>query len=308
MAVAYASQGAATLNLSSSVSLAKPSGLAAGDLMVAMLEVSSSGAPTVLGPSGWAIAGASVWSSSSQWFCGAAFKIADASDVAASSFAFTATGGAIAGMNGAVLRFTGADTTSPINGVATTQTTTSGTTGALPGMTTTVADCLVVQFATYNYAATPNGSQWPNAAPSGSTLVGAASNSGLSIGYAGAAFTQASAGATGGKSVALNGARSASQDFQAYTIAIAPAATAGSQSLAPARFDNASTLYAAVATPGVATTAPALLSNLSTLFAPTLAPGASLGAPLLANTNAVYAASVAAGLVTGQPSAQHPAR
>ena len=41
MAVAYANQGAANLVLSSSITLAKPSGLAVGDLMIALLAAPS---------------------------------------------------------------------------------------------------------------------------------------------------------------------------------------------------------------------------------------------------------------------------
>lgn len=80
--------------------------------------------------------------------------------------------------------------------------TTTGTTGVFPSVTTTAANDGVILWGFGSWGGTPTGSQWDNAFPSGTTGIGATSNDTGNLLYLSAAyFTQATAGATGTKSV-----------------------------------------------------------------------------------------------------------
>jgi hypothetical protein len=95
----------------------KPTGLAVGDLMVACLSTHG-GSVTLAGPAGWDESipehnpSASVVITSSVWT-----KIADAADVAAANFAFTSTGSSRGAAT--ISRWTGHDTTTPVEATAT---------------------------------------------------------------------------------------------------------------------------------------------------------------------------------------------
>lgn len=221
MAVAYVGQGAAQLAFAASIALAKPTGLAVGDLMVSFVFGSSTSAPTVTLPSGWGTAVVSPWNPGDSGIGVFAYKIADAADVAASTFTFSSSNwGACFGFIG---RYTGVNPTAPINSTGAAQVTNSGTTGNFPTMTTTVPNTLVVLAALYTYAATPSGSEFPNVGPAGTTREGNANQPAFSAAFQAVAFVQATAGATGAKTVPVNGTRTTALPFVGVTFAIAPA-------------------------------------------------------------------------------------
>lgn len=218
----YVNQGTAQLAIGATIALAKPAGLAVGRLMLGMLAIGNSTAsPIVTVPSGWLLADSVAWNASSTSLTAIYWKIATSGDVAASTFTWTETNGTATGINGAILQFAGTHQTSPINATANGRQT-SGTTGTLLGVTTTVPECLVAQFGNFSYLTPPTGSQWSLAAPAGSTMTGNADQSGFGIAWAAPAFVQVAAGATGTKSVSLSSAASAVNDWEPITIAIAP--------------------------------------------------------------------------------------
>ena len=102
MALAVASSSALSAYGTTAV-ITKPTGLAVGDLMVAIISSSSNTGTTIATASGWTSVGqasTSVSSTSIQ------IKIADAGDVAASNFTFTDDDGVR--VTGGILRVTGA--------------------------------------------------------------------------------------------------------------------------------------------------------------------------------------------------------
>lgn len=124
--------------------LPKPANLAVGDLMVAACLFSlDSLSDTFAGPSGFAqtYAPVEVQGVNYRWLV-SWYKIADASDVGASSFTFT--GAAVGYAAGTLTRVTGADTTTPIGQTATNNI--SGTAMAtFPAVTPAVSGGLVLE-------------------------------------------------------------------------------------------------------------------------------------------------------------------
>jgi hypothetical protein len=177
-----------------------------------------------------------------------AYKVAGGSEPAS----YTLTGGpGGTEWRVALLRITGVDTTTPINVSAVT----SGTnfTYSFPTVTTTVADCLVVQFggSTSSYdKASPN---WSDAVPSGSTSVYSApigEATGMVFGVA--QFNQASAGATGAKTV--GSADHFGEGWLAISVAVAPAAGGTNGNASGANLTTTSSLTAGSASAAAAAT------------------------------------------------------
>lgn len=165
MAIAVASVGSGTVSGATSASLVigKPTGLAAGDLMVAIAN--DGGDRGITPPAGWSsiivnvVSGGSLLTSSF-------YKVADSSDAAASNFTFTyavATNG-----QGVILRLTGAGTGSPINASnSDTDESVTATPTLTMGITQSNADCMLIFGFSHNqsvgvssYAVTTDNPSW----------------------------------------------------------------------------------------------------------------------------------------------------
>ena len=196
------------------LAIAKPSGLAQGDVMIAAVGVRPL-TTTITAPSGWTLVRRTD-NSVNQGNSLAVFrKAAGASEAA--SYAFGVTGATEA--VGGIQAFSGVDSANPIdveNGQATTPASNSL---ATPSVTTTVANAMLVTAHTY-----PTATTWTP--PSGMTegfdsqLSGGAPNSGQSI--EAAYVLQTSAGASGAKTATAAGG-SGGEDYGAtHILALRP--------------------------------------------------------------------------------------
>lgn len=130
----------------------KPAGLAAGDLMVVWLGKDNTSAVTT--PSGWA-SNESVSVSGYGMYLFS--KVADASDVAASSFSFTwASGASTSDRHAIIAHYRGVNPVTPVTD--TTSTTGSGSTMTYLGATATAANSVIlVVGGTYSFPSVPSG-------------------------------------------------------------------------------------------------------------------------------------------------------
>jgi hypothetical protein len=145
MAVAFQSIATKTVQTNvSSIVIDKPTGLAEGDLMIAVLfGRDTAGGRTFDVVSGWTDCGdgqQNTTVSGVDRICERAlYKFASAADAAASNFTFTITGGNIAYVQGGLYRISGANTVQPIDAHGTgslAQTYTNGLILILPGART----------------------------------------------------------------------------------------------------------------------------------------------------------------------------
>ncbi|MBU2249582.1 MAG: hypothetical protein KKD77_22740 [Gammaproteobacteria bacterium] len=188
MAVAQRSVGQSPGADSTSCVIVKPVGLEVGDLMVAQVVGGRNdpmGAHTA--PANWteirqdATVDAVLMLRTSLWW-----KIADSDDVAASNFTFTATDAE--SNRGTITAWTGHDAATPIN-ANNGQFNTASTTVTSPGITPSVANCMICLFCGINdnntqsgYAiVTDNPASWSEAYDLPSDLT---RDLGLSLGYA----------------------------------------------------------------------------------------------------------------------------
>lgn len=114
MAITVASTATDTITDTGSLDITKPSGLAVGDLMVAVLFRNDGS--TIATKTDWTLVHAD--GDSANVYVNVQYKYADSTDAAASSFSFDATGGSPAPTGGTLYRITGMDTVSPIKGNA----------------------------------------------------------------------------------------------------------------------------------------------------------------------------------------------
>jgi hypothetical protein len=140
----YGSGGSGAL----SYSIAKPSGLAAGDLMI--MSVAVEGDKSVLIPTGWTRR--IVQQESSNFGICVFWKIATAADAAASSF--TVTFGASGKHSVGLTRITGHNPTAPIVASASSQQPAASNLVIAPSVTTTAANQLVLGFHAVKKSAT----------------------------------------------------------------------------------------------------------------------------------------------------------
>jgi hypothetical protein len=137
---------------STSCVIPKPLGLQVGDLMIAQVvgtdpRTTSGDIGAFTAPSGWTSIrqDTAIYSSSYEYLASALFwKIADASDVAASSFTFTVT--SATSNRGTITAWYGHNPTSPINAQAGQPNNTASTTVTSPGITPSVANCTILLF------------------------------------------------------------------------------------------------------------------------------------------------------------------
>jgi hypothetical protein len=210
-APSYQEQATAVLGSNGrSLTINKPTGTVQGDLLLAAISVD--GTPNISPPTGWTTIREG--NSGTQVRLEVYYKVAGASEP--SSYTFTWSRYNTQQAAGAILRYSGVNTTAPINtsGIG------SGTTisPTAPSVTTTVTDTMVVRI----YGADDDDLS-PSPYPSGHTgRLNIESNSGdgtCSLGVAD--VIRASPGATGTAAFSL----SASEEWVGVTVALAPAGT-----------------------------------------------------------------------------------
>lgn len=214
-----------------SLTVTKPTGLAVGDLLVAFFWSHHSATISAdTPPSGWTTAITRTETTGTENERNACYwKVATSTEVAATNFTFARTGGTVYGAWCAIARITGAAASAMVD-VSDYQTTADTlTTVTFKSVTTTQADDLVL-IAAGDFSGTVNGgTSWPNAAPTGFTLVSGASMSvdlgGFGITGGIASKAQATAGATGTATSTYSGG--VDTFFVALTVAIKTAPSTG---------------------------------------------------------------------------------
>jgi hypothetical protein len=221
-APAFGSAGATTTKGNDGVGtidLPLPAGISAGNLLLAVVVRGGGGAPGISTPSGWtAISEAnSGGTTDTDIRLGVFYRIATGTETSP----LTVTLGATRETIGAVLRYTGVDTTNPIgaNGFSNG----NSTTPLAPSVTTTIANTRVFRVAGDGDNKTPT-------TPTGNTSRFAGSvnaSGGLGVGAAGADATFVGPGGTGSAQFTITGT---AENWRAGTIALrapAPPPTAG---------------------------------------------------------------------------------
>jgi hypothetical protein len=198
------------VNSSASVSLAVPSGTATGDLLIAAFAID--GGPEPSAGSGWNVLAINNNSSRAQlavWW-----KIASASEPSSYTFSFSFADQ----MYGWMMRFTGNDSTNPINAFATLGAGTTASTAPIsPEVTTSVDKCMVLRLGAFDDDDITSN----DAGIANHTTITMDSNTtgtnGVSSG--GAAYSyQSTAGATGTANFTITD----NEEYATVTIAIAP--------------------------------------------------------------------------------------
>lgn len=142
MAPTYrASSGTTFSGSATSVGVPKPTGLAVNDIIDVVLEINTPISTTITKPAGWVEetqANTQNGASSQRRF----YKVADAADVAASTYTLSWTG--TLAHAGTVAAYVGVNTASPVNASASPTGGAGATTINAPSVTTTVNDTLVV--------------------------------------------------------------------------------------------------------------------------------------------------------------------
>lgn len=286
---------------SGDVTINKPSGTASGDLLVAYFLTFTEagyGTPTHEPPTGWTLVSQRT---SDVYYSGAVigavyYKVAGGSEPATYTW-----GNALSARtfgNVVMLRITGADTTTPIDASANTNTPAPASNYNFPSVTTTGADRLILLFG--GLTDTPSGSDWPLAAPSGFTVQGYVNDTTNGIQFGSASKAQAASGATGAFTVPFNDLQSLAQGF---TIAVNPVSAAsytaaGTTAAAATVAGSAGTLKAGAGTTAAAAT---VAGSVGTLKA---GAGSAAGVATTAGAaNKLAANSAAAGTSAGSASA-----
>jgi len=209
-----------TSTFSNTVAATKPTSTASGDLLVAFAYAQTFGANALVPPGDWSTA-QETDNISFEFESGVYYKLAGGSE--GSTYTFTATGAEE--ITVIMLRISGVDGTTPVEASTESTAAVSGGNITFPSVTSITNDALILLSGFAAYAATPSGSQWPNVGPTSTTI--ADKDAGVAdYGMIGgiAYFTQASAGATGTKSVAIG---SVSTDCYTVSLAIKPAGGGG---------------------------------------------------------------------------------
>ncbi len=208
--VVYESFAEAKANVAAlTLTLPRPSGVAAGDLLIAVASVANGfSAPTMAAPAGWTLV--SRLGNSSAVSGGVWWKIATASEPADYAFTWTPAGKAY----GWVMRFSGASATTPIHAVATNVDASSSP--LCPAVTTTMKNTMAVRIGAFDSSEV----NVDNAGMAGYTTITVdRSDTGAGSASGGASRRALPvAGTSGTASFSLTG----SQEYITFTIAIAP--------------------------------------------------------------------------------------
>jgi hypothetical protein len=209
--VAYASppEGKAAA-ATTSLTIAKPTGLVPGNLMLAAVAVDNGVAASMTAPAGWTLVnrlqGGSAISTGVWW------KIAGASE--ASNYAFSWTSNQKA--YGWIMRFSGVESAGPINASASAASSSSTSSPPSPSVTTTVPNAMIVRIGGFDRDVV----NIDNAGVSGHTTLTADECDTSSSAASGAAayVLQPAAGASGSASFGLQ----SGEEYVTFTLALTP--------------------------------------------------------------------------------------
>lgn len=214
-APAYRSAGLPTLNTTTtSVTITKPTGTISGDLLIACVTNGSANAAPPTVPDGWALL---VGQGGTTWWGGIYYLAAGGSEPADYTWS-----GFTDSCTGVMIAVSGADTSSPFDGFTSAPNVGTATPGC-PGITTTVADTLIVGACAEDdnnglstWACATDPTTLSERADFGSSG-GADTNAGIATG------TKTTAGATGAFSLAISAAR----DSSAFLLAVKAPSSGG---------------------------------------------------------------------------------
>ena len=184
--ITYRASASNDIGNSSSISIAKPSSVGAGDFLVATIAMS--GTVGITSPGGWTLIRSGTHSTNLQ--LAAFYHVAGSSEP--SSYTFTTADASKRTLGGGIASYSGVDTTAPVDVSGTTNG--AGGNADSPNLTTTVANALVIHAAAFN----ENGSGNTITPDNSLTERFERERSPLNTDYSDA--TQATAGATGVKS------------------------------------------------------------------------------------------------------------
>jgi len=220
-AIAYVSTSLPTLQNQnvSSVQITNPTGLAVGDLMLAVLSQNNPGSPVVSTATGWtSVLTRTYTSGGSTVGTTVYYRFATAADLSNGSFTFSFTSSRRSA--GAIMAFRGVDTVTPINASGS-QGNASATSMTAPGITTADNDTMLV--ASYSFIQGANSATPPAGMTEAYDAATGAGPNGVTI--EGAYGLQAAVGATGTE---VATAASAAVNIGAL-VALTPAPTAVSE-------------------------------------------------------------------------------
>jgi Tfp pilus assembly protein PilW len=194
-----------------SISIAKPTGLVPGNFMIAVVAVDGSVAASMTAPSGWTLvnrlADASGNVSAAVWW-----RFAEASEAANYSFSWADPKNAY----GWIMRFSGVDSTAPINASSSSAGASAMSSPASPSVTTTIANAMILRIGGFD-----DGDVTVDSAgvSSHTTITCDESDNGSASASGAAAYVlQSAAGSTGTASFTLTNA----QEYVTYTLALTP--------------------------------------------------------------------------------------
>jgi len=228
-----------------SIAVNVPSGVVAGDVMIAVIDAEGSG--TLTPPSGWSSTG--LFAGTREFgYRGVYFHVAGSSEPSSYSWGLTTSRKA----TGTILSYVGVENASPIEVTATSAGAKTGTSDAAASITTTVANTKVIM----DLGAVNAAGSFTITGPEGTTKreIIFTSGSGSVLGGDAQDFTQATAGATGTKTFKV----SVSIPWGTTTIALRPGTGALGFDLAPV-----TPVLPAVTLNGQAQTTKATMNNLA---------------------------------------------
>lgn len=222
-----AQRGTATTATSTTTTLtiAKPTGIAVGDIMIADIAKGGNNS-TAVTSTGWTLIDGVSLGGSTQRYGAVLYKIAVAADVSATDYTF-ALGTGTNSSAGAIIAFSGVDSTTPFDVASGTLTLTNATTASGSTKTTVNADTAIIML-TQAAGAIPTWSGWSTTSPGAlSELFDAQHNAGTLSSVGGAWAIKNTIGATGAGTVTL----SASQRNGGILLALRPAVACTTYSL-----------------------------------------------------------------------------
>jgi hypothetical protein len=122
----------------STINIAKPAGTVAGDLLVACLATNGTRVASTGIPAGWTQVAAILQGTSTRTF--GYYKVATASEAAS----YTWTLNSAVANSGGIARYSGVSATSPLDGAPSSASGAAATSGTVPGVTTSVANAMLV--------------------------------------------------------------------------------------------------------------------------------------------------------------------
>lgn len=214
------SSSGSTVNGNGPVSVPAPGGVAAGDVLLAIVNQYATSITSITPPSGWTAVDTMQTFSTNNSAVQAFYKVATANEPA--SYTFTGNGTNLFEVAAIVLAYENADNTTPINAYA--YNSGQATSATAASISTTVNNCLIVTLlgvdSSTNINSFTSASGW---AVESSTTV---SNAQAVV----VAETQATSGSAGGENIAWD---STLHNWGGWTLSLAPVPTSSNQSLSP---------------------------------------------------------------------------